>query len=173
MKIIYDLRKEDIAAVFSLIYQHSAEFKRNLNIYMIVGVLLLMGLGVRDDLRSESFLGLLIAVPICFLYIFFVSRIPNRCAKKRAKDLEEGKSILRTHELELTHDEIIDRTDLSENKISLGGISNFVNTETYTFFFIKPESSMVIIPKSRVKQGDYDLFVETLKNSININRNNP
>lgn len=77
-----------------------------------------------------------------------------------AEGLNRG--LLGTHELELTEDGIIERSEVGEHKTTWQGIERIISTTEHTFVYVSALMAQVI-PRNAVTEGDYDAFVDALR----------
>lgn len=113
-----------------------------------------------------SVLALVLSMPMFFLYPPYF----KRCTRKHAKSLCEGNSsqgVLGLHEIEITNECLIEKTQDSENKIQWKSLSRIESTSDYTFAYIG-ENTAHIIPKGNIVDGDYTQFVSKLNETYEM-----
>src|SRR6266702_4023269 len=102
---------------------------------------------------------------LCLLLSVLAPRILTMLvARQVRKMLREGmnKNLLCMHELELTHDMLLEKTPFRESATALESIERVVTTDRYTFIYLSAMAAL-IIPRTSVAEGDYDAFVDALR----------
>lgn len=68
------------------------------------------------------------------------------------------KGMICDHELEITEEAIIERTEYSETKSFWNVIERIEENENFAFIYIMTNAAHVI-PKDRILDGDYHVFI--------------
>lgn len=109
---------------------------------------------------------LIIGGTVGFLYcLFYPKRSYFRHIRKTTEQLyREGrdKGLLGEREIEFAEDGIIFRSEVEESKHKWEGIEKIVTIDDYTFVYVNPISAY-ILPRSKIIDGDYGVFVQAIK----------
>jgi hypothetical protein len=99
------------------------------------------------------------------LYALIAPEFFRRSIDRQARKLySEGvnKSTLGEHELELTEGDLIERTLYGEQRTRLQAIERVVTDNGYSFVYLSAVMAHVI-PHDAVLEGDYEVFIERIK----------
>ena len=102
------------------------------------------------------------------IFSILVSWFPSSMRKSLKKTIVktygegENNNVLCEHTLEIIDDELRESNPTGQEAIKLSAINGIYTTEHYTFIYVTSLSAHVI-PVSKVLEGDYQLFVQTLK----------
>lgn len=169
MKIKYKVDLEDVV-IFNRYHNQNSpalvQFRKRMKWGTILGVLGICGY---TSYLSHSEVNLIIG--IAFATIFFFSyplkstKILDEYTKKLYSE-GDNKRILSMHELELAEDSIKESNEYGSQVTNYSSIKKIVTTDTHGFIFIAALLAHVI-PKHKVVEGDFDLFMETAKFKMN------
>ncbi|MCM8529142.1 MAG: YcxB family protein [Lentisphaeraceae bacterium] len=118
--------------------------------------------------KESSFGPFVLGVVIFSILIaWFPSSMRKSLKKTIVKTYGEGKNnnVLCEHTLEIVDDELRESNPTGQEIIKLSATNGIYTTEHYTFIYVTSLSAH-IIPVSKVLEGDYQLFVQALKNKM-------
>jgi hypothetical protein len=102
-------------------------------------------------------------VPAILLFIV-APWIPGLAARLSYRE-GKNKGVFGPHELELVPPNLIERSLVSEQRTWLGAVEHVGTTATHAFLFVSANSAHVI-PKASVTDGDYEGFVQAVKEEV-------
>ena len=163
MKIEYEVTLDDAVAALKHYLQTSPLQRRATSwrwafpviVFGLLGLFSLLSLSLGPMIWGAGWL-------VFYAAIVLVQRAGRDRRLRRIYEEGKNKCLLGHHELELTADGLLERTTVSEGRVSWTGVEHVVSTETHTFVYTGSGSAL-IIPRATVITGDYRAFVATLR----------
>ena len=164
MKIKYNLEMNDVYVFQKYFYENNSVSKLMRKRVAILIFCLILAAGIVISIIESSFLPAAIFFFMAFIGVFLSDKmnwiIQKRYLEKFYKS-DENKGLLCMHELEICEDNLIERTEVNEQKNNFGGIAEILKTDDYGYIFIGNMAAH-IIPKDKVTGGDFNSFMDTL-----------
>jgi hypothetical protein len=168
MKIRYENTLEDLVAFNRYHCHNSPAARRERAINLWGGIALgLAGTAVVSAVLKEPYtlLGGLCASALWLLVARYYSDWwTDRRARKQYGE-GENKGVLGTHELELTPDSLIEKTQYGGTVTALEAIEKLDSSDRYTFIYVSAVSGYVI-PHDAVSEGSHEAFVAELRRRL-------
>jgi hypothetical protein len=164
MRIKYQTVEDDYVALNVFCSRHSPYIRR---LRTIVGMILpgfLLILILSQALYYHDWVSAVIGVVILGgLSVWMQAGRSRRTERIARKLFREGKNkgFLGIHELEIDDYGILAKSEYGEGKIAWAVIERIGATPDYTFIFTGAQK-VIPLPKSRIIEGDYDVFVAEL-----------
>lgn len=149
MNYKYELNKQDLIDfnIFHITYSKLARRSLFVQRY-ILSLSFLVFPFILQNLTTLP-LGYLLTIFI-LLYVYWVAsyrkRLNKMVSKKISKMLTEGKnqSVVGTHNLEISEDEIVDRSEQSEAKTPFSDVENILEDKDHIFIYVNANSAHII-----------------------------
>ena len=149
MNFVYELNKQDIIDfnLFHITYSKLSRRSYFLQRYIFSLSFLVLPFLLRQFTNMP--LGYWLVVFIC-LYLFWVTFYPKRLkrivSRRISKLLAEGKnnSVVGGHNLAITDDGIVDRSEHSEAKTQFSAIESIVEDKEHIFIYVSANSAHII-----------------------------
>jgi len=149
MNFEYQLNKEDLIDfnVFHITYSKSARRSLFLQRYILSLSFLVLPFFLRQFTNIPLVYWLAVFI---LLYVYWVAFYPKRLnklvSKKISKMLAEGKnnSVVGAHNLTISEDGIVDRSEQTEAKTQYSTIENIVEDKKHIFIYVSANSAHII-----------------------------
>lgn len=168
VKITYENSLEDLVAFNRYHFAHSPTARRSRSFLLWLSPLCILLFLVPLALAERS-LGLmaiaLISATLCALVAPWILRTSMERQVRKLYSEGANKGTIGKHELELTEDELIERTSYGEQRTRLQAFERVITTSGYTFIYVSALMAHVI-PQNAVLDGDYNCFVERIKQRL-------
>jgi len=168
MKIRYCNTIDDSIAFNKFHWSKSPRFQKNRRRQTIYIPILLAAFVLFVFILTRE-LDILIIGSVCLpLYVIIIvwhykRTIPQSI--KKTYEESDNKSFFCEHVLEIDDDGIIATTEYGQGKTKWKGIQRVETCGDYTFVYVGAMSAH-IIPKLRIIEGDYDLFVQEIMKRV-------
>ena len=165
MKITYTNTIDDAVEWQMHLIKNSPFFRKKIFwSSLITSIILLMGFLIIGYIMQNIGLIIIGAITAPFYYLFISSWIKRDTKKNARRIYEEGESkgFLCEHELEISEEELIDRTPFGAQSLKWESIERICTVDDYTFVYVGAVSAHVL-PRKRVTKGNYYDFVNELR----------
>lgn len=165
MKIRYENSLEDLVAFNRYHCDHSPTLRQMKWLLIWAFPLCILLVAVPLTLLAGALEMSAAAAAIAALYALVMPGVFRRSVDWQTRKLySEGanKGVLGEHELELTGDDLIERTPYGEQRMQLQAIERVATAGGYTFIYLSAIMAFVV-PQDAVLDGDYEAFVERIK----------
>ena len=173
MVIQYSNTLQDLEEFTKYHYANSPNMKRT-NLMLVVGVALVIFLFVGAQHGFEYTQGRLVKALVISAILggYFLLTSKKRIARSTRKMYSEGqgKGLLCEHELEITDDHLLEKSESGETRTKFPMLYRISETDSYLFIYIGTLMAHVI-PKNRITHGDYQEFIQALleKSQMSVN----
>lgn len=166
MKIRYENNLEDLVAFNRYHFDHSPSvWRTRILLFLVIPVCILLYVVVSallmDGLLEVIAGWVVIAVLLAFVGPWGFRSLNDRQVRKLYGE-GTNKGAFGERELELTEDDLIERTLYGEQRTRLRAIEKVVMDGGYAFIYLIAVMAHVI-PRDAVLDGDYEAFVERVK----------
>jgi hypothetical protein len=169
VKIRYENTLEDLVAFNRYHADHSPDVRRARVRFLAVVLALMLPVGIAGVIAVEEPILKLVVVALGVVgAALAVVTAPGQFRRSLEREVRhmyrEGanKGAVGTHELELTGDEVVERTPFSELRTRLPAVERVVSDGGYTFIYVGTAMAHVI-PHRAVSAGDPEALVQALK----------
>lgn len=149
MEITYTVKPEDIVAFHRYQMHHSPMWRRSITSGILAGfvtsAVLFIVMGGWQSWVNAVFPVLFLIVYLT-LYPFYIQRTVNRTGSEMVKD-GRNKGLWGPHTLTIDESELVERTEVGENRVKWQGLEKIAASPTHLFFFVSSNSAH-IIPRS-------------------------
>lgn len=173
MRIRYDVTLDDVVALNHHHIRHSPFVRRRMTFlrWLLPGVLLAYFLAVATVRSPTPAMAVWmpagwVAVSVVWMLVF--PRLMRWKSARQVRQLyAEGKNqgMVGPHELELTGDELIHRSSVSESRLRCSAIERVDTDGGYTFLYVSATSAH-IIPHAAVTEGDPEAFADAVRQKL-------
>ena len=167
MHLRYDNGLDDCIAFQSYHLAHSPHWKR-VTVMFRWGIAGLFFVFAALRALSQSWVAVLVWCGVGVLWILMLPGFMLRSAKRNARKLYgEGtnKGWTGWHELEITDEGLVERTEASEQRTRWSAIERLGMTPDHMFVYVSALTAHVI-PRASILEGNYESFVEGLKKKL-------
>lgn len=166
MEIKYEIDLEDIVAFNLSHFKHSPSARKQFWGTYVIWVLI--SVPVLMTYLSNNFQSLICGAIACLAWALIFPRLYKRQISKQTQNMyREGKTAgnLGEHSLSLTEEALIERSADGETKTIWRAIDRVVESKDHLFIYINPIAAH-IVPKKKIKLGNHERFLETLRANI-------
>lgn len=168
MRLRYTLSLDDLVALNMYYSKRSPHMKRTLALtYLLtVGFCFFALLLVVAYLRTQRWF---LALFNTLLYAFLVQYVLFGRKKRIRRLYAEGKNkgLIGPHELEITEQDLVERTQVGERHTQWSAIDGVSTTPGHTFIFLSALEAHVI-PRTTILDGNYEDFVNEVKKRTTV-----
>ena len=168
MKIRYGNTVKDIVAFGGNVCAESPTIRRKMLVSMVLaGVFtLLLFVTMAIILPSMAMLvGGIIGAPISMWMASSLFRDRVQASFRKIYSEDANKRLLGERELELTETSLRAKSQYGEGTLLLDAVEKVISTEKHTFIYVGTADAFVI-PRAAVTEGDYDAFVEAVRQRV-------
>lgn len=176
MKLEYSIKLEDVVAFNRDHIESIPEMRRKLSIMRYVwaftplvaisAIMFLEGASPGKTAAVISFVAFCVSTPIYYFQPAFFRWSTARQIRKVYSETE-NQSLLGQHEMELSGNNLVERSETNETNFSLKSVERVLTVGDYTYVYTSG-SQAHIIPKNNVTAGDYDEFVGAISKRANF-----
>ena len=161
MEITYELEKEDILKVRW--HRHIINPpKAYLNLYrFLLGFFI--ALGIPTFLFSGRIVGFIVWVVLYSLGYYIIKRLAALYVIRQ--DIPQS-GVICQHRITLTETELIEKTDINEERCTWESLEKIEEIDDYLLIFINTEKFHVIPKRAFESTSEYNAFYEFVKNKI-------
>lgn len=168
MHLRFEIEIDDILAFHRYHFAHSKSVRNQkfLLIGLVAAIAIPGSLIIESDINSTTRLALAVAFSVVFGIIFHVrygSTVEGHVKKLIAEGSNAG--MFGSHELTIKKTFLVEKTDVNESRHAWSAVERVIETDDHAFIYLSSVQAHVI-PKHRVKQGDYDSFIEKVREQI-------
>lgn len=160
----YVVTNQDVAAFWKYHYEHDVMVRKQhvvlrFSVPVILGCMMIFVCSL--SLRELGLVMLGVSLPVS---MFWVLSFPRRMERHTARwfqkqaDERDNSPMTGRHRLEIHDDQLILKTELSEQQLSLTAIRKIVVTRERAFIYANPVSA-IIVPAGASDSGEYDDFL--------------
>lgn len=164
MRLRFENTMEDMVAFQKYHWSHSPSLRRMIALLRWGGAVAMVATGVISGMKKGSAFDMFYALAQGLLFAFIFPRLIQWSMKLQTSWMyREGNSKMHLgeQELEIVADGIVERNPYSEIKTSWAALGKVASTSEHTFIYISAVVAHVI-PHQRIKEGDYQTFMEEL-----------
>lgn len=171
MKFMYELSKQDIIDfnLFHILYAKSTRqsyyFRRY--IFSLSFLTLPFLLAQFTEIRFEYWLAIFILYYIYWV-VTYPKRIKNMISKKISRMVDKGKtdSVLGTHNLTVSQEGIVDKSEQTEAVTQFRDIDNIVEDKEHIYIYVNADSAHIIPIKIFENEAQKHEFLEYLRQKV-------